>query len=1613
MKQRKDRAGGGEFIGFGAYASTPQQHQDTVSSVAWAPVYTGQSDSFRSFFQRIAQKRDGTTLTKALQDVQKLFQDSETPKKVQVDALQHWAWLYHTKLGPTEANATVRAASLQTWVVVVERLPKAVTNLVTKYPELLGMFLLATSDPSAEVRTLAKGSATVLFEKRQWPWQDGLLEYTHRILSYGRPSTMEENLFPKKTGGEQDREAMEERFNRLVGNSLDAIAHWIVANGTVDEDNPVWWKYLNSSKSMLRLKAYHLVSAVASKTPSLAQSLLRRMPELVSAEKDASNITSLLETVLALVVHAGSTNAPDPFLVKALSKLYRKGCHRAPVDHWGPIVLPLVVKLDQSAEVLRAVREGIDVMVTDSDKWVAWTAVCETALLCRDYATWQEGLQFSLSNTTWHRSSVTKRLSMMQNLAEQIANNESVDLTAFLDSPVVNLTELIRLLLEVKTPQRAIPELQERSLAIAEIGRDGPSLDEYELLRSCIQYVGPVALFGGEDGLIKFVNHSLKQWAITRSTESNDNNLLAQDFHVLGDCLLSSNIRYRCWEPFLTELSARKCPCATLSRGLEILVERTSSSDWIQCDKLDEYAMQIGRESVRHERDISDQPQYVDQTKFFQTCFGCREHVILRPSSLSTLVQLVQEDQTIVGSSLLESLLLACINNDDLLNFNDVGAILLAAWKCVEGPLFDKYARVILQRGTSHRRSFIKGATALLKKSLETLPMDESFETLWVARATVLLRLAEDVGERPPRLGFESMALWAEHSSTLFPILMKLLNSWRAQSKFMEFIASWFDGTECFSHAFVGFLLVVSEVGSTPFSQYGVRMGTDRSAVLLQTLGLDTQSNEFLHEVTMVVIKRIPDLIEDESELQKCVAVFLQLLAFCFRPLLLQESLSLKAESIREGDEVQYIADTSKPYKSVPAKVIKVHYDVQAGYYFTLHLLDEREDEERQTVLERLRRSDYARQLEAYAIEDELSGEELDRRRLLREEMVSTIILPYKTKISTSWSLAELVACLSCHIGLGAARGIGSLHFFVHNCIRETEKQCILLLQDGDHRNFLVSLHSLSLSLGFGRLSSKSFAAAIRTQIDPTNLTTLILDDDTFSEQKMGDEVIASWFVVCMRILDANPHIPSSSAFRAKCLCSLFGLCTNLLSTRDPMQLCYIGGTQLLYEAMMLARFLEADPNDMLEQASRRALMQFVEVYVTTDTDEESAAVYLLDSDEAHSLLSMIVESNHADILFNLFEGLCQALYNPRKRLHCLSLANLVASQKKASSKEDVRLSPQSEISLKQWLSAVEDEEEAIELEQDVYIVAEWIPSGMMSRIELWRDSSFEIDQCDLVGRFMEWLLFLAIVDTATPTEFRARPAFTSYMEKSGAINEILNLSVVYSETVGQSLLFEPDELNFETTVSVDLLATASLFRAVEVFPSLVKRWWEEDCPKASVVQVRRFVEQNVTTHILNRELQRMKKSASFGSMKVNGSTVSREIVALYEQDDFNLKVVVSVPPCFPLRSAEVDCSKTLGISPNRWKRWSLQIRLMLNNQGGTLQDAFLLWKDNVDREFEGVEPCPVCYSVLHPKTHKLPTLECTTCHNRFHTDCLMQWFRSSGKNQCVLCQQPWQGTRV
>lgn len=58
--------------------------------------------------------------------------------------------------------------------------------------------------------------------------------------------------------------------------------------------------------------------------------------------------------------------------------------------------------------------------------------------------------------------------------------------------------------------------------------------------------------------------------------------------------------------------------------------------------------------------------------------------------------------------------------------------------------------------------------------------------------------------------------------------------------------------------------------------------------------------------------------------------------------------------------------------------------------------------------------------------------------------------------------------------------------------------------------------------------------------------------------------------------------------------------------------------------------------------------------------------------------------------------------------------------------------------------------------------------------------------------------------------------------------------------------------------------------------------------------------------------------------------------------------------------------------------------------QNGLIRDGIMSWKSNVDKAFEGVEECYICFSIVHSSNYQLPKQSCKTCHKKFHPLCLV-----------------------
>jgi hypothetical protein len=200
-------------------------------------------------------------------------------------------------------------------------------------------------------------------------------------------------------------------------------------------------------------------------------------------------------------------------------------------------------------------------------------------------------------------------------------------------------------------------------------------------------------------------------------------------------------------------------------------------------------------------------------------------------------------------------------------------------------------------------------------------------------------------------------------------------------------------------------------------------------------------------------------------------------------------------------------------------------------------------------------------------------------------------------------------------------------------------------------------------------------------------------------------------------------------------------------------------------------------------------------------------------------------------------------------------------------------------------------------------------------------------------------------------------------------------------------------------------LAQFVYIACLQSFPALSRQWWCNLSP-AQAQSIERFTTRHVTPHILKYEMDIINSpSNGVENITVRASTVSREVTATYLQDSTTLEVVIKLSQSHPLRAVEVDGTKRMGVTEGKWRKWVLHMVTCISNRDGRLLDAIRLWQQNLDKEFEGVEDCPICYAVLHMTTNQLPRMACKTCKHKFHSACLYKWFNTSHKSNCPLCQ--------
>jgi hypothetical protein len=1363
-------------------------------------------------------------------------------------------------------------------------------------------------------------------------------------------------------------------------------------------------------------------------------------------------------------------------VTKHLVRIFKKACFGASPSQWGPILLPLLAmfpSLQEQVTVLSAVWKGRDQTVRPGDHVLIASTVSECAsffLLRAEQQTaqgsengthgkadakalaqlWLDCLESFLGCELSAPNSRPTAEQAQQVLGRTLARDLLQLDAACYDRPSSAVhaihgwfwTEKIRpciLKSETCAPlakivnclisesesssQEGSSSCQSRSSRLSSILREKfgivvsgfqlssgstPTRQAYALLIGILLHCGVCQVLNTES-VEKFLINDVLRWMVIHtsflSTQKQTKSLVQNAFVIYGICsakLLSSEKRMHIWESLLKEVIAAKCNPELLLAGLVALLKDGKTAveiEDIRCDTLDNYAIEVVRDAItQHSKDPfgngSDHPiteEHYDEVlkAFLQTCAGLSHGVpsLVRPPVVTAWVGLAclrlrcstsVRAEKVVPSPVLETLL--CLSSSpqahSMMATNEVQEIVLQSWR-QGGYIWDEVAVKMLLEDCDECFDVFEQGSKILREILldwstgEQKPNLDLVAQSWSERAWRLLNLSKRAAAKSPEaktpspslalVALSDVALWEsyEHPDFVFSCLMYLLRHFDDYTERLELLQS--GGIDIF----VRILSAVSEASADPVAAERVSRRQDRCAQLLAALGGKRLARDGLAGAWLSSsLSSLKNLVQkqDIPRIRKSVAV-------------ISELVDLMIERVKPRD-----------------------------------IFCSGDDDD------------------AEALTEELNREKLARSVIAVIESNSFATLPWDS------SYAELVNVVVVQCGLGSERGIGSLHYDTMQLLLGTHRRLHkLLTEDSDEDEIAYELWLLSLANGFGYNTPRSTSNSHLLVIDADDITASVLD---YVEKRNKDEItklgraVVAWLGTVSTALKKE-HM------RSRSVTQIYRYCLIMLNQAVGFGV----DSALALRAILVAQTVlrEKEEEGGLDvQTWKKLLLSFSK----WESEAKKRNVAAHDFDESCSVTSSVQpawrsQSDFSAIVSSslryrpyllvaaasdMSDEIAKALFIKTKRwfafrfLHSLAMA--------AESNNNPTPDDMTARRMIIWTKGLNEEEEE-ELKEDIEIVSEILPHRFMTEMESWSEEDVKevMDDEIVVGRMLIWLSCLRYIEAAAKKDASTRTSFCAYFDHCGAVESVLNLTLLHTgigaggngRPATKGILNMEELLKSEGAVESTSLAAMVLCHTVEALPSLTRRWWEEECPKVYSSPIRDFIETKVAPLILQRELERIKFATiqnTFGAMSVTGSITTREITALYSQDEIQLRVQIRLPSCFPLRSAEVDCSQTLGVPQKRWKLWSLQITRSIN-QGGMLFDALTCWKENVDKEFDGVEPCPVCYSVLHIKTHKLPELECTTCSNRFHVQCLTQWFRSSGKTQCVICQHPWVGTRV
>ena len=1056
------------------------------------------------------------------------------------------------------------------------------------------------------------------------------------------------------------------------------------------------------------------------------------------------------------------------------------------------------------------------------------------------------------------------------------------------------------------------------------------NIDDGRLFLSILQCCGVNNLFPLENvgeftttiSVEDFILNYLLRWILVHGSSSQRSSV-SDDFKMLKLCLhsmTSVSRQIEIWETVLRELTKAYCDYTTISDGLVIMASyKTDSCFDCKCKVLDDFAANAATDfassfrrshDILQDSDIDEEPSSIsrkgDLAQFFRTCVGLSVNSSGLLVSTSVVKQwihsccqisldsdgnkiLMDEDESGENVLLQTLLSLQSTQPSNILSNDEVVKLLLESWH--EGGSIWSETSTNLLGSSVFSDGFVEKATFCICKDIKSQPPNdhsilELLSESWAKRAKKLLDISRS--NSLDIVGLHDASMWhpkcqnlygpdglsrSHQSAFLFLCLMYLLHSMEVNNR-QDLLFE--DQNE---KLFVHILCCVAETTDVMATSFESRTVSNQHFVDM----IGNIPGPLLESCCLYSIDLISSLANDEASahgdmINRALTSLTFLVSLLFSATQVREGTpeiedEVNPTSVKEGESLWY--EKAGGGIRVKAKVVKVHFDDFPDLYFTIRV--DGSDVEKQTVAKKLKRYHTPRE-ESLVYKDDSMTETRDQ---LGRCIVQKILQPYNNRVKEV--AAECINVIISQCGFSAV-GVGSVKYDVFKMVSSIENSlCDTLTANASEPSLIECiplLRSLALSMGYGVYTIPSWKNVNVLKLDPGSITKLLdlYENPSWIAMQKSEPMLAFHSSVTMWLTVALQAITNEETYR-RLLAVVRSLSDILLQTSGfASNSIYILNAAVSMDVVSHRLLVESDDEkEVLTKLAR----SFADAHNTVSSDWTDKFSSLLRS-KGKMFRPMFLQAAKSSS-----NELVDCLFVPQKRWCAFQILELFASLADGES-----LEPDDSIIQREFAAWKEgmDDDETVELEDDIRAASSWVPAKMMSVIKSLGEqtSSADHEDEDMKGYFLTWGVCLNIMDTAGSDDMRNRSSIISFIKKSNVVGFIMEmaLSEVDLGNDDNDDIFSCVELDSSTDFVCSDLALLVLFRTVEALPTLVKQWFNDDCPKYWQQKFSAFVEKRVAPTTLQRELDRIKNATCFDEMTVNGSCASREVVATYQQDE-------------------------------------------------------------------------------------------------------------------------------